>query len=274
MKLCKYWAKADGTATDKTGFTFKISKWGGSDTGAAEARREAEQALAATIARMRDVVLHKYRDDYSYSMRDVPEELITRFDANSGITRNGKGCLVLNTNDMFFADVDLPRIGFFAKLFGATPEKNVAQHMARLQNWLTDKPDVNVRVYRTAAGLRYLFTHMPLAVNDETLRWLKELESDKLYVQLCRNQKCFRARLTPKPFRVRCGSPPGHYPYETADKQDAFAKWLAVYEQQGEPYATCRFTESFGSGRIDPHLQKLVTAHDSACRVESDLPLA
>jgi len=274
MKLCQYWAKAEGTATDKSGFTLKISKWGGSDTGMAEAQRDAEQALRTVIDRMRDIVLHKYRDDYSYSMRDVPEELITRIDANSGITRNGKGCLVLNTADMFFADIDLPRIGFFAKLFGATPKKAEAQQISQLQQWLADKPDVAVRVYRTKAGLRYIFTHAPLSVNDETLGWLKALNSDKLYVTLCRNQKCFRARLSPKPFRIRCHTPPVRFPRETAAAKDAFAKWLSVYEQQAEPYAICTFVDSFGSGRVDPKLEKQLTAHDRACRVDSNLPLA
>ena len=103
---------------------------------------------------------------------------------------------------------------------------------------------------------------------------LTELKSDRLYITMCRNQKCFRARLTPKPFRLRCGTPPGHYPYpdDTAAKQ--FEAWKAIYDQQSKDVATCQFIDTVGSGRVDSKISKLVELHDRYAKAGSNLPLA
>ena len=64
-------------------------------------------------------------------------------------------------------------------------------------------PDLGVRVYRTAAGLRVLVTGASAPpASDRARELLTELGSDPLYVELCSTHDSYRARLTPKPFRV------------------------------------------------------------------------
>ena len=274
MKLCKYWAMAEGTGEDAAGQKLALRKWGGSNASLAEAKSEAERMLRDLQSRLRDIKTQGWDKGYSYSLRDVPEELVTSINEQSGITRNGKGCLVLNTTEAMFVDIDLPPVGFFAKLFGGSREKQEQQALADLRQWLEARPDFSVRVYRTRAGLRYLFTHAPMAVSEETLGWLQELKSDKLYVTMCRNQKCYRARLTPKPYRLRCGQPPGHYPYDDGAAQDKFASWKSVYEEQSNEVATCALIDTLGTGRIDASLTRLVELHDRHTKVSTNLPLA
>lgn len=274
MKLCKYWAKAEATGEDATGKRIRLCKWGGSNETMAEATAAADAALEALKRKLRDIKLDGWDKGYTYSLRDVPEELITRFSDSSGITRNARGCLVLNTADAAFVDIDLPREGFFSKLFGGSREKREQAAMAGLADWLAAHPGAGVRVYRTAGGLRYLFTHKPLPVNDETLGWLRDLKSDKLYVLMCRNQNCYRARLTPKPYRVRCGRLSSHYPFTTPETQRAFADWLRNYEAACSDVATCAYVQTLGETRIHPDVAVVVKEHDRLSKAESGLPLA
>ena len=154
MRLCKYWASAEGTGEDATSKKLALKKWGGSNTSLAEARAEAERMLRDMQAKLRSVKTFGWDRGYTYSMRDVPEELVNAIDERNGVTRNGKGCLVLNSSEAMFADIDLPRLGFFAKLFGTTKEKQEQQAIDNLKRWLETRPDFSVRVYRTRAGLR------------------------------------------------------------------------------------------------------------------------
>lgn len=272
MKLCKYWDVAETSAQDAEGKTLRLRKWGGSNTSAEDAKKAARQALEELVRRVASSAFR--RDDYSYSMRDVPEELVREIGGNAGITRNGKGCLVLNTADAMFVDIDIAGPGFFAKMFGATREGEEKKRIAKLKDYLVQNPDAGVRIYRTRGGLRYLFTHAPQPVNDDAIALLRQLGSDKLYVQLCRNQSCYRARLTPKPFRIGCGRIEGHYPYATPALQDGFKRWLEMYVRNSESYAVCEFLDAAGNSRIHPAIAPVMDEHDRASRVTSSLPLA
>ena len=272
MKLCKYWDVAETSAPDAEGKTLRLRKWGGSNTSMEEAGRAAKQALEGLVQRVASESFR--RDDYSYSMRDVPEELIREIGATAGVTRNGKGCMVLNTAEAMFVDIDIAGPGFFAKLFGATRESEEKKRIAALKEYLAQNPDAGARIYRTRGGLRYLFTHAPQPVNDAAIALLRQLGSDKLYVQLCRNQSCYRARLTPKPFRIGCPRIEGHYPYATPALQDGFKRWLEMYTRNSGGYAVCEFLESLGNGRIHPAIAPVMAEHDTASRAATTLPLA
>jgi hypothetical protein len=97
---------------------------------------------------------------------------------------------------------------------------------------------------------------------------------DPAFRQLCRVQQSFRARLTPKPWRCGYVVPPTHYPRETADDRQRFAEWLAGYDVACAGWATCRFTESVGTGAPAPALETVIRLHDGLTRCEEDLPLA
>ena len=272
MKLCKYWDVAETSASDANGKTLRLRKWGGSNTSLDDARAQARAALDGLVQRVASASFR--RDDYSYSMRDVPEELIKEIGTNAGITRNGKGCLVLNTAEAMFVDIDISGPGFFAKLFGATREGEEKKYIAKLKEYLLQNPDAGVRIYRTRGGLRYLFTHAPQPVDDAAIALLRQLGSDKLYVQLCRNQNCYRARLTPKPFRIGCPRIEGHYPYATPALQEGFRRWLDMYERNSRDYAVCAFLTAEGNSRIHPAIAPVMTEHDAASRAAEPLQLA
>lgn len=156
-----------------------------------------------------------------------------------------------------------------------TPE---AQAMNRVDAFLEKHPDWHLRIYRTPAGLRLLAMHKTFGPEDhEVATIFREIEADKIYVQMCTNQHCFRARVSPKPWRIGIESHlkprPGVWPINPERLPDR-VRWVNEYERKAEAYASCRFMAAKGSGVVDPAVEKVRELHDELCRARSDLPLA
>lgn len=135
-------------------------------------------------------------------------------------------------------------------------------------------PDLGVRVYRTAAGLRVIVTGAQAPpMSDRARELLTELSSDPLYVELCATHDSYRARLTPKPFRVDWAAPSWRWPFTDERARQGHEEWLAQYRQKADGYAVCRLVSASGAiPSADEH--RLITLHDARCRVGSGLPLA
>ena len=140
---------------------------------------------------------------------------------------------------------------------------------------VVEQQRLSVRVYRTAAGHRVLITDRRFAAKTaETEALLKEFGSDPLYVRLCRLQESFRARLTPKPWRLGVRQPPVEFPFESPAEEDRFRDWERMYESKAGGYATCAYRTAFGMGSVLPEFDALIRFHDEKTRATSRLPLA
>lgn len=147
--------------------------------------------------------------------------------------------------------------------------------LGRLRDWIAQHPDWRVRVYRTHAGLRYLVAHDLFEPTDgQAMAVMPALGADPQYIRLCQVQKSFRARLTPKPWRIHVGKPPARFPYLTPGQERAVRDWEAQYDRQSAGYATCQFLEEMGSGTEHPDVAPLRALHDEHTRATSGLPLA
>lgn len=169
-----------------------------------------------------------------------------------------------------------PALAFaLAKLF---PENRQEAVMQRIREFMKKHPSWRLRVYRTPAGLRILAMHRTFSTQDpEVAELFGQLNCDPLYVRMCYNQKCFRARLTPKPWRVgmkrHIVPRRGAWPVEP-EVLPRRAEWVREYEAAGRMYAACGFLEEMGDGRIDPKAETVRKLHDDRCRAHSGLPLA
>lgn len=274
MKLFRYWAVAEQSITDAEGQRLHLRKWGGSNDNQAEAEHKAKLAVGELARRLMERADRYATGEYTYSNRDLPEELIEQIDDKNGITRNRYGCLVLNSANLLIADVDFQAPGFFGKLFGRKTVSE-ASAIAQLQSWLAAHPNAGARVYRTAKGLRYLLTNTAAEPNEIAFNVLKELGSDRLYIFLCREQKSFRARLTPKPWRMNVERPPsGFFPAKDEKSAQIFRNWLANYESKAQSYATCRFVSHLGNQALSPSLTAVINRHDDISGASSARPLA
>src|SRR5579859_2071596 len=189
--------------------------WRWSANSLAEAQDLAMKAAMALADRFRNgIEMHSHGGRY-YPNQPLREQILQEFKDLSGqltavVTRNSYGCQVLNTAQVMFVDIDLPeprppRRGFLASLFGKAdttppPASDHTAALAKVEAWTKANPSWGWRVYRTRAGLRLLAVQAPVAPESEDVnRVFEALGADPLYRILCKTQKCYRARLTPKP---------------------------------------------------------------------------
>jgi hypothetical protein len=152
--------------------------------------------------------------------------------------------------------------------------------LARVTKFVNARPDWEVRVYRTPVGLRVLVTHRTFDPNEpEVLACFRALRVDKLYARMCRMQKCFRARVSPKPWRTgvhslrRVRPRPGLWPL-TGAKLAARAEWVTEYNTACAGFASCRYLDTLGRGGVCPAARPVLELHDRLCKANSNLPLA
>jgi hypothetical protein len=191
------------------------------------------------------------------------------------VTRNHYGCLVLNAARTLFIDVDFvpasPECGGSAEHRQATWETMLAD----LSLVLADERDLGFRVYRTKAGFRLLATNREFEPHSPRVKQLMNaVSADEDFVQLCRLQRNFRARLTPKPWRCGAKRPPNFFPRESADDQQAFSEWLTGYEDACRDRATCRLLGHVGRSDTHRRIAPIIELHDRQTRALESLPLA
>jgi hypothetical protein len=272
MYFPKFWVRVQQGA---------VHAWGWSDVSEAEAQTAGQARLARVLERLgagREP--SKWVDPYGYPDRPMREEVIHQFaegDGDSVVTRNSYGSLVLNTSKALFADVDenfQPVATSLFSLFRKKPSLDeVIQEKAR--NWVELRKDWGWRIYRTKAGYRLLATHRPISPDDPvTEEVFQEFKADRLYRKLCVNQKCFRARLTPKSWRCGMDRISQRWPWLSREDEAAFREWEKTYREATAEYSTCRLLGQVGNGAIHPDLAALVEFHDKATGVGSDRPLA
>jgi hypothetical protein len=260
--------------------------WRWSFNSVAEAQALANEAAQQLADRFRRGDIPQQHHGY-YPNRPFREPVLQEIKNDAGelaavITRNSYGCLVLNTARVMFVDVDLPepkKPGLLQRLFGkstpAVPVVTEGGAMAKVENWTRNHSDWGWRIYRTRAGLRLLATHAlfdPEAVASDDV--FDALGADPLYRQLCKTQKCFRARLTPKPWRCGVRNKPERWPFLDARAEKHFQKWEAQYQSFAAGWATCEFVKAIGSAAVHPAVQPILTVHDQMTRVASSLELA
>jgi len=170
-------------------------------------------------------------------------------------------------------------VGVVGRLLGRrTPEPETREELLeRLRSWTRRTCGSGARVYRTYAGMRYLITNPPMdPAGDPTNAWLNELGSDPYYTRLCRVQRCFRARLSAKPWRTDLGNPlrPVRYDTYSDPNETELRAWLDAYDRTCGNYSTCVLIEEIGATAQHPDAKRVIELHDTACGVGIDLPLA
>lgn len=149
---------------------------------------------------------------------------------------------------------------------------------ARIARFLARHPEWNLRLYRTPAGMRVLVTHRTFAPGEPAVaECFSALDTDPLYSRMCLNQQCFRARVSPKPWRIGIGEHmrprPGVWPV-AAERMPLRNAWIAKYEAAAKSFAACRLLGSVGSGVVHPEVRAVQELHDELCQANGQLPIA
>ena len=287
MRIPAYWSKATAEDVDWDGKKALFSCWRSSDRSQEDAH---ESALAAAKKGLRSFFSGNRPGRYAYGDAPLREETVETFTNSRGTGRRGDAQLLR-----------LPgaerRLGHVHRL-GLSPDIARGIHRLLLRKVVQQGGSVSRgsagsrRDEKAGAGSRrsspmehpalpHLCGDGALATHDlfdpaseTTLEMLRSVGSDPLYVRLCKAQKCFRARLTPKPWRCGLAVNPVRWPTENRDQQAQLEKWQSEYTAKQARYATCRFLGTLGNDCVHPEAAKIIEVHDRITRCGEPLELA
>jgi len=287
--IAKFWAQVEITLKTVRAEQLKVNVYGWSDTSQADAASCARRRAA----RMSTVPDHGSTAWYLYDGRPLREPVIadhSNATFQSVITRSRYGATVLNTDKVAFLDIDVyhdnhpmhgtgMRYGLFAKLFGR-PDPMVVK-LEAVRRWFAQNPSIGMRLYRTPNGYRGIITNELYLPNQAPIeRILTELGCDPLYIRLCKEQACFRARLTAKPWRINAPKVGRSYPYtngtaeEMQKRREADIEAAAQYDSCAGNYAACQFVEQLGNRTTHSAVRSVIALHDQLSGALTTKPLA
>ena len=267
MKTYKYWKKESAELRAKDGKLLKFTALGRSNSSESDASSDAKARLRKVEAMLGGAELEP-KGDYT---ADIKEEVVKELDAKNVVTRNRYGALVLNSETCVMIDIDNHRKGFLETL-GFKKRKNKPAIIEDLEK-LAARPeyaDLGFRIYETFKGVRLIITGAYCEPGERGLALMRACHSDPLFTTLCVKQKCYRARLTPKPHRVKQPGIKYKWPLEGAALAEA-PRWIPEYERRSKGYAVCRYVKTLGRQDMP---DRVVKFHDAETRADSGLPLA
>lgn len=261
MKIYKFWT----TEKQKIiidGQPQEIVCYGGSNISVEDARRVAQekgQKIERKIAGERHVF-----EDYEVEIR---EELLQSIDDGAVITRNRYGAQVLNVERMMIMDIDRPKssggglAGLFKKKDPRPPKEQIFDMVKTLAS--TKYTNYSFRIYETYQGARVIVLGRDFDPRDpQTKKMMDEFNCDPLYTMLCVRQGCYRARLTPKPSRMKFRGYKVKYPREGDDGE--FQRWVSEYESVSRSFSVCKLVGQVGVNVSTPEVVRL---HDDVTGV-------
>lgn len=153
-----------------------------------------------------------------------------------------------------------------------------AYAMKRIEAFAAAQPDWHLRVYQTPAGFRILVMHRVFdPTSEEVVDCFENLDSDKVFVWMCQKQRCFRARVSPKPWRIGIDKHlrprPGVWPIKP-EQMPLREQWVSTYTERADGFASCRFVRSLGSSVTHDDCEAVRAVHDEMTKSDSTLPLA
>jgi hypothetical protein len=264
MKIYKYWT-IEKQKIRVDGAEQEVKCYGGSNISVEDARRNAKEK-AEKIERKIAGEKHLF-DEYEAEIR---EELLQIIDDHSAITRNRYGAQVLNTENLMFMDIDNPKAsgGLFKRKDTRPPKEQIFDMVKNLAT--TKYKDFGFRLYETFQGARVIVLGRDFDPRDrETKKMMDDFNCDPLYTMLCIRQGCYRARLTPKPHRIKVRGYKVKYPRETED--DEFQRWLSEYESVSRSFSVCKLIEQVGRGES---MNEVVRLHDDVTGIAYPQQLA
>lgn len=281
MLIPRYWKRLEEKTTGPGGKEFLLSVWGCSADSREDAETDARRRLDAWKRRIHDGAAGD--QGYGYRRNVLREPILEEIAGTDGetvafVSRNNYGCLVLSTSGALFIDVDVPEdtVGRrVLSLFGGSKASPEEKALATIRTALAARPLEGFRIYRTAAGFRLLGvtrTYEPDSTATQEL--MNSTGADKAFRILCRVQKSFRARLTPKPWRIGVGRPSFSFPSDDPGADAAVRKWTAKYEPAAAAWATCRFVEHVGPTSVHTDIREVLDRHDAATGATSGRRLA
>ena len=264
MKCHKYWVR-ETREIHVYGKRQTVTLIVGSDISKEDAARNVEataRGLEKRISTPRDK-----RETYE---TDIKEHVVRELDDKNIITVNRYGAWVLNTTAYTILDIDhcpFEWMDLFRKSPGTQKDKMVSRFKRRISRY----PELGdtFRIYETFQGIRIIGKTYYDPQERHSRAIMRRLNVDALYVLLSRKQNCYRARLTPKPFRMKAATIRIKTPLDC--ETETYASWQRQYEEASQRFSVVRLRETIGN---DFGHDPAIAFHDQTTRMDNNKPLA
>lgn len=264
MKIYKHWY-ADSPSIKIDGESVTIKLLMGSDVSKEDARRvllERAAQIESRIQRKAGV------DEYE---ADIKEAIAHEIDANNVITVCRYGALILNTTQYSIYDLDGYHKSMF-DFFGPMRQMSLKQRIVHKFKITAAKiPELgrSFRIYETSKGIRVIGKQYLDPGHKRFLKIMLALCADYTYSILCIKQRCFRARLTPKPYRMKIDTFKVLSPLECETAQ--YQSWAAMYASEAQAFSVVKLIEAVGDDFAN---EPVIAEHDRRCNMSAELKLA
>ena len=264
MKYFKYWVKED----------FKIKIDGNIETinilsGSNESKRSASEDAKILANKIEQrISKRKSADEYEVPIKEHVNQII---DDSNVVTICRYGALILNTQQYTFLDLDDYPFDF-KDIFRSyknmsKKERIVHKFLERIDRYPVLGSDF--RIYETTKGIRVIGKKYIDPTEKKYFSLMRKLSVDWIYIQLSKKQRCYRARLTPKPYRMKMKTIRVKDPLfcETQEYLD----WAREYREHSKKYSVVKLLKTVGK---DFGLEPVIKLHDEVCNSYSKSTLA
>ena len=117
---------------------------------------------------------------------------------------------------------------------------------------------------------------------ESSIDIFEALDTDYNYINMCKLQDCFRARVSPKPWRIGLDrdddkiypqGADGLWPVKKEFMEDRIA-WIDQYDKLAINFSSCKFIKAVGGTIVHPKAEAVRKIHDEYCRSDRDLEMA
>ena len=267
MRIFKYWIEYSKILTIED-IQQPSKVFGGSNISIEDAERDAKIKLE----KAQKIINGELGKDESYEA-DIVEEIIHEIDKNNIVTRNRYGALVLNSKKLMFIDIDnASKKSFWDKIFNRklTHKELLLKQISKTMK-KAKYADLGFRVYETFKGFRVMVSGKNFSPrSDESIKMMQDFSADALYRWLCIKQNCYRARLTPKPYRIKQKRIKVIFPDRTEAEQEKMENWVRAYDEISNNFATCKLVLEQGRS----YSNRVIDYHDRHSKINTNLNLA
>ncbi len=264
MKYFKFWAKEE-FQINIDGNIENIKILSGSNTSKQAAIQEAK--LKSKLIEQR-ISERKVKEEYDVAIKEHVTKII---DDSNIVTVCRYGALILNTTQYTILDLDDYPYDFmdiFKSFKGMSKKDRI---IYKFTQRLKRNPALgdDFRIYETAKGIRVIGKTYIDPNTKNFMPLMRKLSVDWIYIQLSIKQKCYRARLTPKPYRIKARTIKIKDPL-VCESQN-YLEWSESYKKKSKNYSVVKLKKTIGN---DFSNEIIIRFHDEVCNLRGDEILA
>lgn len=258
MKYFKYWVK-ESFEIDIDGAIEAINILSGSNISKDDARDKAEERCRVIERRIKS---RSSKEEYKVPIKEYVEDVI---DESNIITVCRYGAKILNTTQYTILDLDDYPFDFFDifKSVRKLPKKEriVFKFLERLKKM----PELgsDFRIYETTKGIRVIGKKYVDPSGKKFPSLMRKLHVDWLYIVLSKKQNCYRARISPKPYRMKFKTIKVRSPLDCESEE--YVNWSKEYVEVSQRYSVVRHIKSIGK---DFSYDPVIALHDRVCNAQ------